>query len=239
MMEDFNNGEKVGNESKRKFRNQNEKKRRDLFNDLVSQLSVIVSPDRSSDKTTVLLKTIAFLKQQKKERQSLENAYPGLPDPKTAEEKNKSTDSEWKPYFLSDEEFLHLMLEDIDGFILVIDVEAGGKILYASKGIAWLFGHVPATLVKDNTTIFDITSSEDALLLNNTIMDKLAINGEYYFDENNTAAGGQPEELELHVHMERRGVYREHRSITEEIRHELVKLTGYFSKWSPPTPDKG
>ena len=58
-------------ESKRKSRNQSEKKRRDQFNVLVSELSTMISsgsPEgnnaaRKTDKTTVLLNTIDFLKE--------------------------------------------------------------------------------------------------------------------------------------------------------------------------------
>ena len=51
-------------ETKRKSRNLSEKKRRDQFNMLVTELGTMVSPNnRKMDKTTVLKTTIAFLKQ--------------------------------------------------------------------------------------------------------------------------------------------------------------------------------
>ena len=73
-MEDYGDGP---SETKRKSRNQSEKKRRDQFNVLISELGSMVSGDsrsnRKMDKTTVLLATIAFLKQHgemKKEQNS-------------------------------------------------------------------------------------------------------------------------------------------------------------------------
>ena len=63
-MDDYGDGP---SETKRKSRNQSEKKRRDQFNVLISELGSMVSGDsrsnRKMDKTTVLLATIAFLKQ--------------------------------------------------------------------------------------------------------------------------------------------------------------------------------
>ena len=73
-MEDYGDGR---DETKRKSRNQSEKKRRDQFNVLISELGTMVSGEtpnhRKMDKTTVLLATIAFLKQHgemKKEQSS-------------------------------------------------------------------------------------------------------------------------------------------------------------------------
>lgn len=73
-MDDYGDGP---SETKRKSRNQSEKKRRDQFNVLISELGSMVSGDsrsnRKMDKTTVLLATIAFLKQHgemKKEQNS-------------------------------------------------------------------------------------------------------------------------------------------------------------------------
>ena len=67
-MDDFGDDR---DESKRKSRNQSEKKRRDQFNVLISELGSMVtatgdnggpSAQRKMDKTTVLLATIDFLK---------------------------------------------------------------------------------------------------------------------------------------------------------------------------------
>lgn len=51
---------------------------------------------------------------------------------------------DWKPAFLSNEEFTHLVLEALDGFIMVFS--ANGKICYVSESITALLGHLPVNL---------------------------------------------------------------------------------------------
>lgn len=48
---------------------------------------------------------------------------------------------DWKPSFLSNEEFTHLILEALDGFIIVFS--STGQIYYASESITSLLGHLP------------------------------------------------------------------------------------------------
>lgn len=50
---------------------------------------------------------------------------------------------DWKPSFLSNEEFSHLILEALDGFIIVFSTT--GQIYYASESITSLLGHLPAS----------------------------------------------------------------------------------------------
>ena len=47
---------------KRKSRNQNEKKRRDRFNNLVQELSDLLSINQKVDKTTISSETLDFFK---------------------------------------------------------------------------------------------------------------------------------------------------------------------------------
>ena len=47
---------------KRKSRNQNEKKRRDKFNNLIQELSDLLSNNQKVDKTTILSETLDFFK---------------------------------------------------------------------------------------------------------------------------------------------------------------------------------
>uniref|UniRef100_A0A8V5GQ15 Uncharacterized protein n=1 Tax=Melopsittacus undulatus TaxID=13146 RepID=A0A8V5GQ15_MELUD len=53
---------------------------------------------------------------------------------------------DWKPSFLSNEEFTQLMLEALDGFIIA--VTTGGSIIYVSDSITPLLGHLPVKLAK-------------------------------------------------------------------------------------------
>lgn len=57
---------------------------------------------------------------------------------------------DWKPSFLSNEEFTHLFLEALDGFIMVFSTN--GRIFYASESITSLLGHLPVSfnrLIRD------------------------------------------------------------------------------------------
>lgn len=49
----------------------------------------------------------------------------------------------WKPSFLPNEEFTHLILEALDGFIIVFS--SSGKIHYVSESITSLLGHLPVS----------------------------------------------------------------------------------------------
>lgn len=111
----------------RKSRNLSEKKRRDQFNMLVNELSSMVSANnRKMDKSTVLKSTISFLKNHNEV---------------SSRSKVHEIQSNWKPPFLSNEEFTHLILEALDGFIMVFS--SSGRIYYASEGITSLLGYIP------------------------------------------------------------------------------------------------
>lgn len=63
-------------ETKRKSRNMSEKKRRDQFNTLITELGTMVSQNnRKMDKTTVLKTTISFLKQHNEMSQRSQVRY--------------------------------------------------------------------------------------------------------------------------------------------------------------------
>lgn len=48
---------------------------------------------------------------------------------------------DWKPAFLANEEFMHLIFEAFDGFIIVF--ASCGRILYTSGNITSLLGYLP------------------------------------------------------------------------------------------------
>lgn len=50
---------------------------------------------------------------------------------------------DWKPSFLSNEEFTQLMLEALDGFIIAVMTD--GSIVYVSDSITPLLGHLPVS----------------------------------------------------------------------------------------------
>ncbi|CAG0915456.1 unnamed protein product [Notodromas monacha] len=131
-------------ETKRKSRNMSEKKRRDQFNSLINDLAAMVSPlDSKLDKSSVLKAAVSFLKSQ--------NAS-------EAPSKNVDISEAWKPPALSNEEFIHLMLEAVDGFL--ISVASDGEILHTSDNIVSILGHLPSDII--NNSIFGMLYSTEA-----------------------------------------------------------------------------
>lgn len=187
-------------DTKRKSRNLSEKKRRDQFNVLINELGTMVSPatHRKMDKTSLLRCTIAFLKDHNEA---------------AVQSRANEIQEDWKPAFLSNEEFTHLMLEALDGFILAVDTE--GLIHYVSESVASLLGHVPNDLNK--TTIYDLTMEEDKKMLHGLLQ---SYNGD----------DDQPKELVLH--LKRSAI------ISNDEIFELVKFKGHFCQLSrdPPRP---
>ena len=57
--------------------------------------------------------------------------------------------TDWKPQFLSTEEFTHLMLEAVDGFIIVLGTD--GHIMYTSESLASLLGYLSSSLVTQSS----------------------------------------------------------------------------------------
>ncbi|XP_063809523.1 neuronal PAS domain-containing protein 2 [Pseudophryne corroboree] len=120
--------------AKRASRNRSEKKRRDQFNVLIKELSTMLPGNaRKMDKTTVLEKVIGFLQKHNEVTAQLEigDIHP-----------------DWKPSFLSNEEFTQLMLEALDGFIIVVTTD--GSIIYVSDSVTPLLGHLPSDIMDQN-----------------------------------------------------------------------------------------
>eukprot|EP00070_Physeter_catodon_P046044 XP_028352938.1 neuronal PAS domain-containing protein 2 [Physeter catodon] len=124
--------------AKRASRNKSEKKRRDQFNVLIKELSSMLPGNtRKMDKTTVLEKVIGFL--QKHNEVSAQTEICDI-------------QQDWKPSFLSNEEFTQLMLEALDGFIIAVTTD--GSILYVSDSITPLLGHLPSDVTDQNLLRF-------------------------------------------------------------------------------------
>uniref|UniRef100_A0A8C5XA95 Neuronal PAS domain protein 2 n=1 Tax=Malurus cyaneus samueli TaxID=2593467 RepID=A0A8C5XA95_9PASS len=122
----------------RASRNKSEKKRRDQFNVLIKELSSMLPGNtRKMDKTTVLEKVIGFLQKHNEV---------------SAQTEISEIQQDWKPSFLSNEEFTQLMLEALDGFIIA--VTTGGSIIYVSDSITPLLGHLPCDVLDQNLLNF-------------------------------------------------------------------------------------
>uniref|UniRef100_A0AAQ4S1N8 Circadian locomoter output cycles protein kaput n=1 Tax=Gasterosteus aculeatus aculeatus TaxID=481459 RepID=A0AAQ4S1N8_GASAC len=124
--------------AKRVSRNKSEKKRRDQFNVLIKELGTMLPGNtRKMDKSTILQKSIDFLCKHKEI---------------AAQSESSEIRQDWKPPFLSNEEFTQLMLEALDGFFLAIMTD--GNILYVSESVTSLLEHLPTDLVDQNLLNF-------------------------------------------------------------------------------------
>ncbi|XP_052529080.1 circadian clock protein PASD1 isoform X1 [Tympanuchus pallidicinctus] len=126
--------------SRRASRNKSEKKRRDQFNVLIKELCTMLQGHGhplKMDKSTILQRTIDFLQKQKEI---------------TAQTEACEIRQDWKPSFLSNEEFTQLMLEALDGFLIALTTD--GIIIYVSDSVSSLLGHLPSDLVDQNILNF-------------------------------------------------------------------------------------
>ncbi|XP_005062253.1 PREDICTED: neuronal PAS domain-containing protein 2 isoform X1 [Ficedula albicollis] len=126
--------------AKRASRNKSEKKRRDQFNVLIKELCTMLQGHGhplKMDKSTILQRTIDFLQKQKEI---------------TAQTEACQIRQDWKPSFLSNEEFTQLMLEALDGFLIALTTD--GIIIYVSDSVSSLLGHLPSDLVDQNILNF-------------------------------------------------------------------------------------
>ncbi|XP_058792136.1 circadian locomoter output cycles protein kaput isoform X2 [Phymastichus coffea] len=192
---DDDNDEK--DDTKRKSRNLSEKKRRDQFNMLVNELGSMVSTNtRKMDKSTVLKSTILFLKNHNE---------------LAIRSRAHEIQEDWKPSFLSNEEFTHLTLEALDGFIIVFS--SSGRIYYASESVTSLLGYLPSELM--NSTIYEIAFQEDQSQLYNILA-----NSNNTRDQNSI---NKEHQVSFTCHIKRGGF-----DFREEPIYELVQFVGYF-----------
>ncbi|KAK2908734.1 hypothetical protein Q8A67_004571 [Cirrhinus molitorella] len=124
--------------AKRVSRNKSEKKRRDQFNVLIKELGTMLPGNtRKMDKSTILQKSIDYLCKHKEI---------------AAQSESSEIKQDWKPPFLSNEEFTQLMLEALDGFFIVMLTD--GNIIYASESVTSLLEHLPSDLMDQNLLNF-------------------------------------------------------------------------------------
>ncbi|XP_069439923.1 neuronal PAS domain-containing protein 2 isoform X2 [Ovis canadensis] len=195
--------------AKRASRNKSEKKRRDQFNVLIKELSSMLPGNtRKMDKTTVLEKVIGFL--QKHNEVSAQTEICDIqPD--------------WKPSFLSNEEFTQLMLEALDGFIIAVTTD--GSILYVSDSITPLLGHLPSDVMDQNLLNFlpEQEHSEVYKMLSSHMLMTDAPSPEYLKSDN---------DLEFYCHLLRGSL-----NPKEFPTYEYIKFVGNFRSYNNvPSP---
>ncbi|XP_064005367.1 circadian locomoter output cycles protein kaput isoform X3 [Pogoniulus pusillus] len=186
--------------AKRVSRNKSEKKRRDQFNVLIKELgSMLPGNARKMDKSTVLQKSIDFLRKHKEI---------------TAQSDASEIRQDWKPTFLSNEEFTQLMLEALDGFFLAIMTD--GNIIYVSESITPLLEHLPSDLVDQSVFNFipEGEHSEIYKILSSHLLESDSLTPEYLKSKN---------QLEFCCHMLRGTI-----DPKEQPTYEYVKFIGNF-----------
>ncbi|XP_069487738.1 circadian locomoter output cycles protein kaput isoform X2 [Ambystoma mexicanum] len=164
--------------AKRVSRNKSEKKRRDQFNVLIKDLgSMLPGNARKMDKSTVLQKSIDFLRRHREI---------------TSHTDASEIRQDWKPTFLCNEEFTQLMLEALDGFFLAILTD--GSIIYVSESVTPLLEHLPSDLV--DQSIFNFVPegehSEVYKILSTHMLESDSLTPEYLKTKN---------QLEFACHM--------------------------------------
>ncbi|XP_075773223.1 neuronal PAS domain-containing protein 2 isoform X2 [Pelodiscus sinensis] len=190
--------------AKRASRNKSEKKRRDQFNILIKELSsMLPGNSRKMDKTTVLEKVIGFLQKHN--------------------EVSAQTDiceihQDWKPSFLSNEEFTQLMLEALDGFVIAVTTD--GSIIYASDSITPLLGHLPCDVMDQNLLNFlpEQEHSEVYKILSSHTLLADSASPDYLKTDN---------DLEFYCHLLRGSL-----NLKEFPTYEYIKFVGNFRSYS-------
>ncbi|XP_039622222.1 neuronal PAS domain-containing protein 2 [Polypterus senegalus] len=188
--------------AKRASRNKSEKKRRDQFNILIKELCTMLQGHghpRKMDKSTILQRTIDFLQKQKEI---------------TAQTQSCETRQDWKPSFLSNEEFTQLMLEALDGFLIVLSID--GNINYVSDSVAPLIGHLPSDMVDQNILNFlpEREHGEVYKLLSSHMLLTDSVSADFLESENH---------IEFCCHLARGSI-----NLSEPPVYECVKFTGDF-----------
>lgn len=111
---------------------------------------------------------------------------------------------------LSNEEFIHLILEALDGFIIIFSGK--GNILYISESVTSLLGYLPKDVLL--MTIYDMAYEMDHEFIYNIFNTKST-------DETRNR------ETSFYCHIKRQNI--ENR---ERLSYELVKFVGYFRKYT-------
>ncbi|XP_075419373.1 neuronal PAS domain-containing protein 2 isoform X2 [Tenrec ecaudatus] len=194
--------------AKRASRNKSEKKRRDQFNVLIKELSSMLPGNmRKMDKTTVLEKVIGFL--QKHNEVSAQTEICDI-------------QQDWKPSFLSNEEFTQLMLEALDGFVIAVTTD--GSIIYVSDSITPLLGHLPSDVMDQNLLNFlpEQEHSEVYKMLSSHMLVTDSASPEYLKSDN---------DLEFYCHLLRGSL-----NPKEFPTYEYIKFVGNFRSYNVPSP---
>ncbi|CAF1257354.1 unnamed protein product [Adineta steineri] len=155
--------------TKRQFRNETEKRRRDLFTQLITNLKDVLLVKKPAD--TNEENTNHILKSKLKNNLDLTNEIklvtPTLQSPSSSL-LNSILDFSWKPPcdITSIDEWLQLAIESMHSFFLVIKFDLNlHKIVYVSKNIHSYFGYSQDELINHSLFDFILPSNHDRLLV--------------------------------------------------------------------------
>ncbi|XP_022697470.1 circadian locomoter output cycles protein kaput-like [Varroa jacobsoni] len=207
---------------RRKNRNLSEKKRRDIFNKLISELnSMVTKSSRKMDKSAVLQASIAYLRHFKgsfcvpyKPSRLKRHCISEKPQ-NIAEE--QALDRSWFPDFISENDFCRVILESQDAFTLCVSYK--GVIMYVSNAVASVLGYVPHYL---RSAIFSIVHKDDHADIYSLLRAASGLDVAPLRDSNVA--------FTIILHM-RWGPLRTHPSVQTAV-YEPFKLVGYFRNYT-------
>ncbi|CAF1061004.1 unnamed protein product [Adineta ricciae] len=156
--------------SKRKFRNENEKRRRDLFSQLIANLENIlnIEKDVSSndqtnklDKASILRETAIYLRKHQNDLTHEINLSKTNCE-STNEENEEILDISWRPptNLVTNEEWIQTTIESMNCFFLVAKSDPhNGQIVYVSRNISSLLDYSQNELL--NRSLFELILPRD------------------------------------------------------------------------------
>ncbi|CAF1170690.1 unnamed protein product [Rotaria sordida] len=167
--------------AKRQFRNENEKRRRDLFSQLVANLEDILNIEKKSssddqinktssssssqtnklDKASILCETAIYLRKHH-HKLTIEPTTPSSSSKRTVDQINDTIDFSWKPpsNILINEEWIQTTIESMNCFFLVTKSDPYNcQIVYVSKNISSLLDYSQNELL--NRSLFEFISPRD------------------------------------------------------------------------------
>ncbi|CAF1219893.1 unnamed protein product [Rotaria sordida] len=160
--------------SKRQFRNENEKRRRDLFSKLITNLEELLSIKKTCssndqinkfDKASILRQTVQYLQKHhhyltNDEKVELSNKR------STSSKRNHFLDFSWKPSsdIINIEEWLQIAIEAMNCFFLVVKSNPyNTEIVYVSRNISSYLGYSQHEVLNHSLFEFIFPSYHDRL----------------------------------------------------------------------------
>ncbi|CAF0889015.1 unnamed protein product [Adineta steineri] len=162
--------------ARRQFRNENEKRRRDLSTQLITNLKDILLIEHTSDrneentkldKASVLGQTVTFLEKHQHNIKNKTKLVLSNLQNSSSSSSNSILEFPWKPPcdIVSVDEWLQLAVESMHCFFLVIKFDLNlHKIVYVSKNIHSYFGYSQDELINHSLFDFILPSNHDRLL---------------------------------------------------------------------------